>query len=83
MLTELDWKIIQVYADNNMSINATANTMYMHVNSVSYHLNKVFKETNLNPRRFCDLVKLLNISRVEKAVEQISKELFRILVEDD
>lgn len=81
-LTELDWEVIHHYADNDMSVSATARAAHMHENTVRYHLEKVQKETGMNPRKFHDLVKLLNAELIGKAVEQISKELFKILGKD-
>lgn len=82
-MTELDWEVIHQYADNNMSVSATAKAIHMHENTVRYHLEKTWNETGMNPRRFHDLVKLLNAELVEKAVNQISKELFSILRKEE
>jgi carbohydrate diacid regulator len=82
-MTELDWEIIHQYADHDMSVAATARAMYMHKNTVLYHLEKIHEVTGMNPRKFHDLVKLLNAELVEKAVNQISKELFSILRKEE
>jgi sugar diacid utilization regulator len=82
-MTELDWEIIHQYADHDMSVSATAKAMYMHENTIRYHLEKTYEVTGMNPRKFHDLVKLLNAELVEKAVNQISKELFSILRKEE
>jgi sugar diacid utilization regulator len=82
-MTELDWEVIHQYADNDMSVSATAKAIHMHENTVRYHLEKTCNETGMNPRKFHDLVKLLNAELVEKAVNQISRELFAILRKDE
>ena len=82
-MTELDWEIIHQYADHDMSVSATARAMYMHENTIRYHLEKTYEVTGMNPRKFHDLVKLLNAELVEKAVNQISKELFSILRKEE
>lgn len=52
-------KVIQVYAEESMNANKAAEKLYMHRNTVAYHLDMVKKETGLDPRNFYDLVELL------------------------
>ena len=58
-LTDLDREIVQAFADNDMNVARTAEAVYMHRNSVNYHLDKVKRLTGLNPCKFYDLVKLV------------------------
>lgn len=58
-MTDLDVEIILALADCDMSVARTGQKLYMHQNTVKYHLAKVKKETGLNPKCFYDLVKLL------------------------
>ena len=56
-----DRKIVLAYAENNMRVAAVAQKLYMHRNTVEYHLNKVKTVTGLDPRKFTELLKLLDI----------------------
>lgn len=62
-MTEHQSEIIKSFADCNMNISATAVIMNYHRNSILYHMEKIRKETGLNPRNFHDLVKLLENAR--------------------
>lgn len=59
-MTEQQSKIIKTFADCNMNVQATANLMCYHRNTIIYHLRKVKKETGLDPMNFYDLIKLLD-----------------------
>ena len=58
-MTPLDREIIKGLADNDMSIMAVAKGLFMHRNTVLYHIDKVQRETGLDPRNFYDLAELL------------------------
>lgn len=58
-LTEREKDIIQTFAECNMKSMATAQALYLHRNTVVYHLEKIERETGLNPLNFYDLIKLL------------------------
>lgn len=60
-MTEQQTKIVKMLADCNMNIQAVANFMNYHRNTIIYHLQKVEKETGLDPMNFYDLVKLLDL----------------------
>lgn len=59
-LDERDYKIIQVMADNNLNVSMTAEELYMHRNTVIYHIEKIKRITGLDARNFFDLHSLLN-----------------------
>lgn len=59
-LTEKDIEIIFAYAENNMRTTETAYQIYVHRNTVEYHLDKVKRKTGLDPKKFYDLVKLIS-----------------------
>ena len=61
MLTVEDKEIIETYAECDMNRTKTSEMLYLHSNTVVYHLNKIFKKTGLNPRKFYDLNRLLKI----------------------
>lgn len=63
-MTPLDKEIIKGMADNNMNMNAVAKNLYVHRNTVEYHIEKVKRETGLNARKFYDLAELL--ARIDK-----------------
>ena len=58
-MTERDREVLVAFADNNMNIAHTSRALYMHRNTVKYHLAKIKKNTGLNPYVFFELVCLL------------------------
>lgn len=52
-------EILKAYADHDMNAVQTAKEFYMHSNTLKYHLEKIHRETGLNPNKFNDLRKLL------------------------
>lgn len=54
-----DVEIIRALADNNLNVTETARQLYMHRNTVCYHVLRVKKQTGLDPLNFFDLHKLL------------------------
>lgn len=52
-------KVILTLADANLNVNETARRLFMHRNSVEYHIEKVKRNTGLDPTKFHDLCKLL------------------------
>ena len=58
-MTPLDKEIIKGMADNNLNMMAVARGLYMHRNTVLFHIEKVQRETGLNARKFYDLAELL------------------------
>jgi carbohydrate diacid regulator len=60
-LTDLDVQVVLAYADNNMNASETARNLFMHRNTVQYHLDVAGKKTGLSPLKFYDLVKLVGI----------------------
>jgi sugar diacid utilization regulator len=57
-------ELIKTYAACDMSKSLTGKQLFIHVNTVQYHFDKIKKETGLDPRRFNNLVELL--LRIEK-----------------
>lgn len=52
-------EIIQKLAKNNINAAATAREMFMHRNTIDYHIRMIFRNTGLNPLNFYDLCELL------------------------
>lgn len=60
-MDERDVKIILAMADNDMNILQTANSVFMHRNTVVYHITKIYKATGLDATKFYDLCELLKM----------------------
>lgn len=58
-----DANIILALAGNRMNVSDAARKLYMHRNTVIYHINKVKKRTGFDPLDFYDLVKLVIVAR--------------------
>lgn len=54
-------EIVLALAEHDLNILAVAREMYFHHNAVRYHCEQIHKKTGLNPRRFYDLVKLVEM----------------------
>ena len=48
-------------AESDMNVTAVAKKMYLNRNTVVYRLDRIKAKTGLDPRRFYDLVKLLEL----------------------
>ena len=64
-LTTVDIKIILALAANNMNESETSRSLFMHRNTVVYHIGKIKKLTGLNPMNFYDLIELVQIARAK------------------
>lgn len=62
MLTEFDAQIILAYADSGMKAYPAAPKVYTSANNFRYHLEKVKRETGLDPHNFYDLIELVEIA---------------------
>ena len=52
-------EVITKLAENNINVAATARAMFMHYNTVDYHVRMIHRNTGLNPVNFYDLCALL------------------------
>ena len=68
-MDEIDAEIILALADNNMNESETARMLFMHRNTVVYHIGKVKKLTGLDPTNFYDLCKLVKMARERREGE--------------
>lgn len=48
-MTNLEAVIVIAMVKNNLNVTAVANTLSMQRNTVLYHLDKIERETKLNP----------------------------------
>ena len=58
-MTEFELKVVKMIADCDMSLQKAANKLYVHRNTLTYHIKKIKQRTGLDARRFYDLLKLL------------------------
>lgn len=58
-----DAHIVVAMANYNMNATDVARAIFVHRNTVLYHLDKVKRQTGLDPRRFYDLVELVKIAQ--------------------
>ena len=59
MMTEQDRSIVMAFASNDMHVSNTAKQLHYHHRTIHAHLDRVCKNTQLNPRKFHDLVLLV------------------------
>ena len=69
-MTKLDAQAVLMFADCNMNAAEAGRRMYMHRNSVTYHLDKVLRDTGLDAQNFYDLIKLVDMTMEEQKNEQ-------------
>lgn len=60
-MTDLDKEIIMAMADCNMNESEVSRKLFMHRNTVVYHINRVKKLTGLDSTNFYDLHKLVTM----------------------
>ena len=65
-MTEHEKIIIMAYARNDMSIRKTADVLRFGYTTINYHLEKIWEKYGLNPKRFFDLVQLVEMAKDEK-----------------
>ena len=58
-MTVTQAEIVIKLAKNNINAAATAREMFMHRNTVDYHVRMIHRNTGLNPLNFYDLTALL------------------------
>lgn len=67
-LTDLDWEVVMVYAENDMNAWQTARQLCLSSGGVAYHLDKVRDATGYDPRVFFDLADLMRITEAKKTI---------------
>lgn len=60
-LTPTQINIIRALAEFNMSTGKVADNLFYHRNTVVYHIERIKVQTGLNPKKFYDLCKLLEM----------------------
>lgn len=62
LYVEEDAHIVIAMANHNMNVTDVARAIFAHRNTVLYHLDKVKRQTGLDPRRFYDLIELVKMA---------------------
>lgn len=62
-LTDIEKEIILAYAECDMNTVRTGRKIYLHWNSIEWRLKRIHQKTGLDPKRFYDLVKLVEIAK--------------------
>jgi carbohydrate diacid regulator len=57
---------LRAYLDSDLDIARTAETLYVHPNTVRYRLRRIADLTGLDTQRFSGLVELLTIARLSE-----------------
>lgn len=70
-LSPSDISILSTYYDENMSLANTSKRLYIHKNSLQYKLDKIYKITGYNPRKFKDAVILYMALKMYDAYNMI------------
>lgn len=65
-LSENEIELLTVYYNNEMSLQLTSDTLFMHKNSLQYKLNKIEENTGYNPRKFRDAVVLYSAIKLRE-----------------
>lgn len=55
-------EVIMKLAKNNINAAATARDMFMHRNTVDYHIRMIYRDTGKNPLNFYELNELLSMA---------------------
>ncbi len=68
-LTEEERDLLTIYYEKEMSLQQTADVLYIHKNSLQYRLNHIHRITGYNPRKFTDAVVLYSALELRKLVD--------------
>lgn len=60
-MKETDALLLRGFAENDMNATRAADALYLHRNTLLYRLDRIKRETGLDPRKFYDLAKLLGM----------------------
>lgn len=58
-MTKQQARVIVSLADTSMNLSATARKLFVHINTIDYHICRIHQETGKNPKNFYDLWDLL------------------------
>lgn len=63
-MKDIDRDIIRGLADNNLNVTHTAKAIYMSRRNLFRRIERIEKQTGLNPRKFWDLIELMKMCGV-------------------
>lgn len=63
-----DRQLLKTYFENDMSLQDTSRTLFIHKNSLQYRLNHIAAVSGYNPRKFRDAVVLYSALKAREAV---------------
>ena len=62
-MNEMDVLVILGLAEHDMNLSKAAKLLFVHRNTMVYHINRVKRITGLNPMKFYDLCKLVKMAK--------------------
>ena len=62
-MTQSEKRVIIGYADNDMNLSRTARSIHYHPNTIRDYFPRIAKKYGLNPKKFYDLVKLVEMAK--------------------
>jgi hypothetical protein len=76
-VTKLQAEIVVRLANNSLNVSETAKEMFLHRNSINYHVRKIHKLTGKNPLNFYDMCDLL--PKAQSELNDISEQTINAL----
>lgn len=67
--------LLECYYEEEMSLKATSERLYIHKNSLQYKLNSIREQTGYDPRKFRDAVVLYSAIKLLRTVQHMNKTL--------
>lgn len=69
-MTPLHAEILVCLAENGLNMNAVGRVLFLHRNTIHYHVQQIYKQTGLDPRDYYDMGKLLPRANAVLAAER-------------
>lgn len=66
-LSDDDMKLLRIYYDEEMSLNSTAERLFIHKNTLQYRLRKIHEESGYDPRSFRDAALFYLALQIERS----------------
>ncbi len=80
-MKEREIEIIKLMCQFNLNSSKVAQNMYLHRNSVEYHIKQIKKKYQLDPHNYYDLIKLEQIADGKISVEMGIRKSFASIAE--
>lgn len=62
-LTPRQARIVLAMAESDMRYSKVGAVLHYHRNTIDYHITKIWEKTGLDPKKFYDLCKLVEIAK--------------------